>query len=102
MNKTEGSAKILTLSPMMSYIKVYAYYWKILVLDIHRYEGEIAPMERLLITERVVRLSKGEFFFSKPVVIHGRDVTILGDGITSVINLTRPLSLKDYKAGHLK
>jgi len=42
-----------------------------------------------------IRVKGGaEYFIDKPIIMHGEDVTIFGDGNTAVINLTKPLYLK--------
>ena len=47
----------------------------------------------------VIRVKGGaEYFFDKPLVLRGEDVTIFGDGNTEVINLSQPLVLKDNEA----
>jgi len=40
-----------------------------------------------------------EYFLDKPIIMHGEDVTIFGDGSTVVINLTQPHYLKYHRAG---
>jgi hypothetical protein len=47
-----------------------------------------------------IRVKGGaEYFLDKPIIMHGEDVTIFGDGNTVVINLTQPLYLKYHRAG---
>jgi len=42
-----------------------------------------------------IRVKGGaEYFLDKPLIMHGEDVTIFGDGNTVVISLTQALYLK--------
>jgi hypothetical protein len=56
-------------------------------------------MRRLSSMGGAIRVKGGaEYFLDKPIIMHGEDVTIFGDGNTVVINLTQPLYLKYQKA----
>jgi hypothetical protein len=56
-------------------------------------------MRRLSSMGGAIRVQGGtEYFIDKPIIMHGEDVTIFGDGETVVINLMEPLYLKYQRA----